>query len=218
MAALEDWIHGHDYMGRRGTQDFKIGHRILDGWPGSALSELVCQPKRTRAVAVVSGTTAVLALVSPLFKAYGTTNWARFFLHHHSNKATSFHSPLATEVVLNELATVVHLASPLGLTCGDSKGSLATKRPWVAAAAPPLSHRLLPTPSSRTWVRRVLGLRVLQVEIRVNGVPFYSGFLPKLWSARAPFHFIHKRIQVCANRRSNLKGGRSTLPPEKSSL
>jgi hypothetical protein len=52
----------------------------------------------------------------------------------------------------------------------------------------------------------VLGLWVLQVEIRVDGVPFYRVFLPKSWLARTPFHFIYKRIQVCVNQRSNRKG------------
>jgi hypothetical protein len=47
-----------------------------------------------------------------------------FFLHHHCNKAILLHSPLAVEVVFNEMATVVHLAPPLGSTCGISKGSL----------------------------------------------------------------------------------------------
>jgi hypothetical protein len=78
MVVLEDWISDHDYTERRGTQDFKIGHRVLDEQPGSAPSESVCRPKRTRAAAAVSGATAPLTLASSRFKAYGTHNRARF--------------------------------------------------------------------------------------------------------------------------------------------
>jgi hypothetical protein len=46
----------------------------------------------------------------------------------------------------------------------------------------------------------------LRVEIRVNGTPFYRGFLPKMWPARTPIHFIFKRILTHEESDSNRKG------------
>jgi hypothetical protein len=91
-----------------------IGRQILDGRPGSAPSEPVCWLKITRAAAAVSGVTVALTLMSAWFKAYGTRNRVRFFLHQNGNKGTSFHSPLAAEVVLNELVTGGTLLLPTG--------------------------------------------------------------------------------------------------------
>jgi hypothetical protein len=121
MVALEDWIYDHDYYARRGTQDFKIGRRILDGRPRSAHGELVCWPKRTRVAVVVFCMMVALTPASHQFKAYGTQNWVQLFLHHHDNKASPFHSPLATEVVLNELAMAAHLAPPSGWCVASPK-------------------------------------------------------------------------------------------------
>jgi hypothetical protein len=166
----------------------------LDGWPGSTPGESVCRPKRMRAAVGDSNATAALTLVSPQFKVDGTRNRARFFLHHHSNMATLFHSLVAAKVVLNEPVMVTHFVSPLRLTCGGSKGSPMMKRPWVAVAAPPRSRRPIQSPrkSSRTRVHHVLGLWVLRVEIGVDGAPCYRGFLPMSLLARTLFHFIYK--------------------------
>jgi hypothetical protein len=46
----------------------------------------------------------------------------------------------------------------------------------------------------------------LRVEIRVNGTPFYRGFLPKTYPARTPIHFIFKRILTYEESDSNRKG------------
>jgi hypothetical protein len=50
-----------------------------------------------------------------------------FFLWHHDGMAILFHSPLVVEAAYNELAMVARLALLLGLTCGGSEGSSASK-------------------------------------------------------------------------------------------
>jgi hypothetical protein len=56
-----------------------------------------------------------------------------------------------------------------------------TKRGWVVVADPPKARGdlQLQRESMEDRTLRVLGLRVLRVEIRVNGTLFYRGFLPK---------------------------------------
>jgi hypothetical protein len=82
-----------------------------------------------------------------------------------------------------------------GSVRGGSKGPSVTQKLCAAAVAAPRTRGILQLwrESVDDWSLSALGLWVLQVEIRVDGAPFYRGFLPKSWPARTPFHFILNR-------------------------